>query len=162
MQQPKIINIKDRKLIGLSIQTYLAENKTAELWQTFRPLVKEITNTVNTDFYSLQIYDDNFGIKPFTPQSIFEKWAAVEVSDFDNTPKRLNQFTLSGGDYAVFIYKGTPQEFHKMASYIYGEWLPNSAYKLDNRPHFEILTKDYNPFDPNSEEEVWIPIKLKS
>ena len=161
MQQPKIINIKDRKLIGSSIQTYLAENKTLELWQGFRPQVKAINNRANTDFYSIQVYGKDFGKQPFTPKTCFEKWAAVEVSDFENIPKSLETFTIAGGDYAIFIYKGTPQEFHKMASYIYGEWLPKSKYQLDNRPHFEIMTENYNPNDPNSEEEVWIPIKSK-
>lgn len=161
MQQPKIINIKDRKLIGLSIQTCLADNKTLELWQGFKPQVKNINKKVNTDFYSIQVYGKDFGIQPFTPQTVFEKWAAVEVSDFKIIPKGLESFTISGGDYAVFIYKGTPQEFHKMATYIYGEWLPKSKYQLDNRPHFEIMAEHYNPNDPDSEEEVWIPIKLK-
>ncbi|MET2986391.1 GyrI-like domain-containing protein [Aureibaculum conchae] len=161
MQQSKIINIEDRKLVGLSIQTCLAENKTRELWQTFRPLVKEVSNTVNTDFYSLQVYDNDFGIKPFTPQTEFEKWAAVEVSNFDNIPKNLKSFILAGGDYAVFIHKGTPQQFHKTASYIYGEWLPKSNYQLDNRPHFEIIPENNKLDDPSAEEEVWIPIKLK-
>lgn len=161
MQQPKIINIKDRTLAGSSIQTSLVDNKTRELWQTFRPLAKEVTNTVNTDFYSIQIYGDGFDMRQFTPQTVFEKWAAVEVSDFENIPEGLNPFKLSGGDYAVFIYKGTPQEFHKMASYIYGTWLPKSKYQIDNRPHFEIIPEHNKLNDPNAEEEVWIPIKLK-
>jgi len=159
MQQPKITTIKDRKLIGSSIQTTLAENKTFTLWQEFKPQVKNIKNKANTDFYSVQVYASNFGIQPFTPQTVFEKWAAVQVSDFEDIPESLKSFTIAGGEYAVFIYKGTPQEFHKMASYIYGEWLPTSKYQLDDRPHFEIMTEHYNPNDPDSTEEVWIPIK---
>ncbi len=159
MQQPKIVNITDRKLIGLSTQTTLAENKTLELWHAFKPQVKNINNKINTDFYSVQVYDSDFGTKPFTPQTLFEKWAAVEVLDFENIPKGLKPFTLSGGDYAVFIYKGSPQEFHKTASYIYEEWLPKSKYQIDNRPNFEIILKDYKPNDPNAQEEVWIPIR---
>jgi len=161
MQQPKIININDRKLIGSFIQTSLADNKTRELWQGFKPQVKNIKNKANTDFYSVQVYGNDFGIQPFTPQTVFEKWAAVEVSNFDNIPESLDPFKLSGGDYAVFIYKGTPQEFHKMASYIYGEWIPKSKYQLDNRPHFEIIPEHNKPNDPNAEEEVWIPIRLE-
>ena len=161
MQQPKIINIQDRKLIGLSLQTFLAENKTFELWRTFKPRVKEINNRVHTGYYSIQVYNDDFDIRQFTPNIIFEKWAATEVSDFDDTPEGLKDFTLPGGDYAVFIHKGTSQEFPKTAGYIYGEWLPKSKYTLDNRPHFEYIPENNKPNDPNAEEEVWIPIKLK-
>jgi AraC family transcriptional regulator len=42
------------------------------------------------------------------------------------------------------------------------EWLPNSAYALDDRPHFEALGEQYKNNDPNSEEEIWIPIKPKA
>lgn len=40
-------------------------------------------------------------------------------------------------------------------------WLPASDYNLDNRPHFEVLGEKYKNNDPTSEEEIWIPIKLK-
>jgi AraC family transcriptional regulator len=39
--------------------------------------------------------------------------------------------------------------------------LPDSQYLLDKRPHFEILGKKYKHNHPNSQEEVWIPIKEK-
>ncbi|WP_371811654.1 GyrI-like domain-containing protein [Flavobacterium sp. M31R6] len=38
-------------------------------------------------------------------------------------------------------------------------WIPNSKYDLDHRPHFEILGAKYKKDDPNSEEEIWVPIK---
>lgn len=161
MQQPKITNITDKNLIGLSIHTSLAENKTFELWSTFKPRVKEINNRINKGFYSIQVYENNFDIRQFTPNTYFKKWAATEVSDFDTTPKGLQPFTLPGGYYAIFIHKGTPQQFPKTASFIYEEWLPNSDYELDNRPHFEYIPEHNKPNDPNAKEEVWIPIKLK-
>jgi AraC family transcriptional regulator len=39
--------------------------------------------------------------------------------------------------------------------------LPNSAYELDDREHFELLGEKYKNNDPNSEEEIWIPIRPK-
>ena len=38
---------------------------------------------------------------------------------------------------------------------------PNSDYKPDDRPHFELLGAKYKNDDPDSEEEIWIPIKRK-
>jgi AraC family transcriptional regulator len=38
----------------------------------------------------------------------------------------------------------------------------DSAYDLDNRPHFEILGEKYKNESPDSEEELWIPVKLKA
>ena len=40
--------------------------------------------------------------------------------------------------------------------------MPASEYILDKRPHFEILGEKYKNDDPASEEEVWIPVRLKS
>jgi predicted transcriptional regulator YdeE len=48
--------------------------------------------------------------------------------------------------------------FDTIQNYIYTEWLPASNYELDNRPQFEILGVKYKTNDPNSEEEIWIPI----
>jgi len=46
-------------------------------------------------------------------------------------------------------------------NYIMSQWLPNSKYILDHRPHFELLGAKYKNNSPDSEEEVWIPIKEK-
>jgi len=159
MNTPEIIKLTAKKLIGIGIQTSLAENSTLALWQKFKPLVHEVKNRENTNFYSIQIYENDFDMRKFTLKTTFEKWAAVEVQNFENIPEKLKEFNLSGGKYAVFIHKGRPEEFHKTAKFIYQEWIPNSNYKLDNRPHFEIMSKDYNPNDSNAEEEVWIPIR---
>jgi AraC family transcriptional regulator len=32
------------------------------------------------------------------------------------------------------------------------------VFEVDDRPHFEILGIRYRNNDPNSEEEIWIPI----
>ena len=83
----------------------------------------------------------------------------IEAEDFSLIPNEMETLTIESGLYAVFIYKGLPQGFPVLANYIFSEWLPNSDYELDNRPHFEVLPENYNPTDENSEEEVWIPIK---
>lgn len=137
----------------------LAEDHTLALWQSFAPRLKEINNRVSSDKISMQIYAEPLKMGDFHRQ--FEKWAAVEVSDFQNVPEDLETFTLPDGLYAVFDYKGSsadPQIF----IYIFTEWLPNSAYALDDRPHFEVLGDRYKNADPESEEEIWIPIKPKS
>jgi AraC family transcriptional regulator len=53
------------------------------------------------------------------------------------------------------------QEQQMCFKYIFEEWLPSAIYGLDNRPHFEILGAKYKNNDDSSEEEIWIPVKLK-
>ena len=84
-----------------------------------------------------------------------------EVTDFDNVPAELETVTVPSGLYAVFTHKGDASTAAKTFEYIFTNWLPNSDYLLDNRPHFEILGEKYKNNDPTSEEEIWIPIQLK-
>lgn len=134
----------------------LTNNKTGQLWGKFGPKIKEIKNRVSQDKISMQIYDALYYHK-FNPNNVFEKWAAVEVTSFENMDKEMQSFTLQEGLYAVFDYKGSSSD-NSIFQYIFWKWLPNSPYLIDNRPHFELLNEKYTNNDPNSEEEIWIPI----
>ncbi len=70
----------------------------------------------------------------------------------------METFCIPEGQYAVFHYKGSSAD-SSIFQYIFGEWLPKSGYELDDRPHFEILGAQYKNNDPESEEEIWIPVK---
>lgn len=160
MNDPVIKTLPEKKLIGKRLTMSLSVNKTAQLWQSFMPRRKEIKNNIGTALYSLQTYDPEYFIN-FNPDNEFEKWAAIEVTDFDIVPYDMESFTLMGGLYAVFLHKGAASTGPRTFQYIFGTWLPQSEYALDNRPHFEILGDKYKNEDPDSEEEIWIPIKPK-
>jgi len=158
---PEIKILSEKKLIGKRMIMSFADNKTFEMWKSFMPRRKEIKNNLSSDLFSMQVYDESFDFEKFNVDARFEKWAAVEVSDFDTIPDQMESFILQGGLYAVFIHKGAASKGPETFNYIFGTWLPASEYVLDNRPHFEILGKKYKNDDPDSEEEVWIPIKKK-
>jgi len=155
--QPIIIEIQEKKLVGMRLKMSLVLNKTQNLFRKFMPRRKEINSIISDGTYALQQYD----FKSFTPQTIFEKWACVEVSDFNAIPNQMETVILKGGKYAVFIHRGTINDFVKSMQYFVEEWIPNSSYEVDNsRPHFEILGSAYlGPNNPDSEEEIWIPIR---
>src|SRR5690606_6933599 len=157
--QPRIENLKQKKLAGKRLTMSLADNKTGELWKSFMPKRREITNNLTNDLISMQVYKPNH-FAEFSPTNEFVKWATVEVVDFDNVPSDLETITLTGGLYAVFDYKGSSAD-SRVFQYIFGTWLPNSDYLLDDRPHFEVLGEKYKNADPSSEEEIWIPIRQK-
>ncbi|MEM9678809.1 MAG: GyrI-like domain-containing protein [Bacteroidota bacterium] len=155
--QPRIVELQEKNLIGVSVTMSVTHNLTGQLWGSFMPRRSEITHRANTDFMSMQIYDEAY-FKGFSPTREFTKWAAVEVSNNTIIPKGMSTMTIPSGLYAVFDYKGmsgNPAIFQ----YIFSEWLPQSEYQLDHRPHFEVLGEKYKNNDPNSEEEIWIPIR---
>lgn len=159
MQAPKIVEIPARKLIGISKTMTIANDKTRELWQQFMPRRKEVEGKIGSCFYSMQVYSKDLQMKDFTPVTTFEKWAVVEVHNFDQVPEGMQTYHLAGGKYVVFIHKGPASAFKKTFDYIYGVWFPSSEFELDQRAHFELLEEGYVPTDPNAEEEIWIPVR---
>jgi AraC family transcriptional regulator len=156
---PRIETLYEKKLIGRRRTMCFSDYKIDELWRTFSPRRKEITNNLTNDLISLVIYKPNH-FTDFKPTNEFERWAAVEVANFDYIPAEMETFILHGGLYAVFDYKGLNTD-KSIFQYIFETWLPTSDYDLDNRPHFEVLGDKYKNNDPKSEEEIWIPIKKK-
>lgn len=135
-----------------------AENKTFLLWNSFMKRKLEIKNAVNSDLYSIQVYENDY-FEEFNPKLEFIKMAGLAVDSFENIPDDFERFTIEEGKYAVFEYKGNPNNGGEAFQYIFQEWLPNSGFSLDNRPHFEILGEKYKNNSDDSEEEIWIPIK---
>ena len=156
---PDIRIISDKKLIGKKKQKCLAQNKTFELWKSFMPRRKEIKHPVSSDLFSIQVYASHDKDKVFSFETIFDKWAAMEVSTVENIPSEMESFLMPGGLYAVFHYRGVASKAAASFQYIFTDWLPSSGYELDARPHFEILGEKHKHEDPASEEEIWIPIK---
>jgi len=155
--EPRIVALNEKKLVGKQMEMCFAKNKTAELWQSFIPQAKSISNRVSTEFISLQEYPESFD---FSPETKFVKWATVEVDSFDQVPNDIETFHLKEGLYAVFNYKGLSSN-SSIYHYIFGTWLIQSDFDIDNRPHFEVLGDKYKNNDPDSEEEIWVPIKKK-
>ncbi|MCL6267364.1 GyrI-like domain-containing protein [Flagellimonas myxillae] len=155
--EPKIVEFPGKKLVGMHLTMSLANNRTFELWSKFKKKADQIKDRVSSDFISMQLYDTAY-FASFNPAAIFEKWATVEVANHDNIPAEMYPFVLPKGLYAVFYYKGSSTD-NSIFQHIFTEWLPNSGYQLDNRPHFEVLGSRYKNNDPNSEEEIWIPIQ---
>jgi AraC family transcriptional regulator len=158
--KPRIETSNEKKLIGQRLTMSFANSKVGELWKNFMPKRKEITNNLTRDLVAMTVYKRTH-FADFKLTNEFEKWATVEVENFDNVPKEMETYTLPGGLYGVFDYKGLNTD-NSIYQYIFGTWLPTSNYDLDDRPHFEILGDKYKNNDPTSEEEIWIPIKPRN
>lgn len=161
MTEPRIITLHPKKLIGRKLRMSLSVNRTVELWQFLMPRRKEISNKLNSDLYSVQVFDQDLEFKNFTPETEFEKWAAIEVSEYEEIPEGMEKLDIPGGLYAVFDYKGAANNFSPMFHSIFGEWIPESEYEVDKRPHFDLLGEKYKGNDSDSEEEIWVPVKYK-
>jgi len=160
MLTPEIIEIPEKLLVGMRLKMSYTKDLTQKLFGEFMPLHKQVLHAANQGFFAVHIYEDDFQLQHFTPHTIFEKWAAVEVTAFETLPPNMESLTIPSGKYALFVHKGLGATFPQTIQYIYQEWLPNAPYEYDNRPYFERMGEKYYGFEnPESEEEIWVPIK---
>ncbi len=147
-------------VIGVCAEASFATNGevTPRLAKQFMPRLKEVQNRKDSFRLSLQKYN-NFNFQTFGSTTPFEKWIGVEVADIDNIPAGMDTLEIPAGNCLVIDFEGSIPEFIKQWQYIHSTWLPASEFELDDRPHFERLSPDYNPMQEANEEEIWIPIK---
>lgn len=158
--QPEFEIIARKKLVGISREMSMANNKTFELFSAFMPKKKEIANCVGSFVYDLRVFPKDY-FTAFNPAMPFKKFALVEVSDYVDLHRELEQFTLQAGKYAVFTHRGKSANF-EVFEYIFTKWLPNSGYILEDRPHFEKLIGNKNNNDSENYELIYIPVCLKN
>jgi len=154
---PNIQTLSPKIIVGKSMRMSLVQNLTRELWQSFMPERNKIGSQLGTDLYSIQLYEPAY-FQDFNPSNEFTKWAGVEVSDANACANGMEVLTIPAGLYAVFRHRGGPATAAQTFQYIFTQWLPNSGYRLDHRPHFEVLGAQYKNSEPDSEEDVFIPI----
>jgi AraC family transcriptional regulator len=159
VEEPRIKTLSTIRLIGQKRRMSVANNQTKELWQTFMPQKGTIRHSIDNHLYSLEVYDSTDYVRSYDPTKECDKWAAIAVSEFTSVPEDMAVLVLPEGRYAVFSYKGKASDAPQVYQYIYGEWLPKSEYELDDRPHFALMGDKYKGDDPDSEEEIWIPVR---
>ncbi len=159
--KPQLKTLAETRIVGLSATMSFAENKSQKLWRSFMPRHHEVPNRLGNELYSVEVYPGPDFFRQFDPGRRFEKWAGVRVSNSEDIPSGMKTLMLPGGRYAVFNYQGKGSEAAATYQHIYGQWLPNSDFHLDHRPHFAVMGEKYKNEDPLSEEELWIPVRAK-
>jgi AraC family transcriptional regulator len=156
MIEPTILNFEGGALCGASEAMSLQTFTPWTLWPKVMPQLSRVSNRKNKDLISLRAFE---GIPVFGPTADpnFTYWGGAEVTG----PKDgLEHLEIPAGTYAVFHYKGLSND-SSIWRFIYSQWLPNSEWELDDRPHFERLGSKYKNDDPTSEEDIYIPIRPK-
>lgn len=149
------------QIIGMKREISFAENTTSEIWQNFMPRRHEISDKINSDLFSISIYTEDF-FRAFDIHNKFEKCAGIAVKSTESIPEGMQLIPIEEGMYATFIYKGLAENYPKVFQNILQHWIPENGYQIDNRPFFEILGEKYKRNSEESEEEIWIPIRVVS
>lgn len=121
---PRIQTVPEKRLVARKQKMSISENTTGLLWKGFMPRVYEIQNTVGIELYSIDILPESY-IQAYKPETNFEKWAAVVVSDVASILEGFESMTSPEGLYAIFQYKGLPSSAPVVLKYIFGSGYPN-------------------------------------
>lgn len=152
--QPKIVTLTEKKVVGMQSKMLMHQYENIiKLWKSFMPKKHELKNTINQELIAIQDYPD-FG----NLETSYNIWACVEVSNLSDVPNDMEGFTIPKGEYIKVLHKG--MDAGKTYQRIMTEWLPNSGYAIDDRPHFQVMGDKYKNGSPDSEEDFYIPIKL--
>ena len=160
MQEPRIETTTPKHIAGKRLSMTYAADRTSELFRSFMPHRNLIENLTGDEVYAVNVFMPGTTPATITTETVFEKWAAIEVTEPGNLPEGMEHFILPGGMYAIFIHKGPAAAFARTFGFIFGTWLPVSGFQFDaNRPRFEKINHGYRPDDPEAEEEIWIHIQ---
>ncbi len=150
------------QMIGICEHTTLRTENPAKLWGQFMPRRKEITNRIEPNLYSVQIFDNFYAQNAFSRDAYYTKWAAVAIASNDCAiPEGMSELIIPAGQYAVFVLKGTYTQAVEILGRIYNNWLPASEFEVDNRPNFTRFDQNHKIDDEDAQETFWLPVRSR-
>ena len=153
--EPKVVVIESFMVVGMKVETRMADNKIPELWQLFLPRIHEIKHRTNQyDTYGISEYSDNY------VDDLFTYWACVPVDRLDEVPDGMAAKRVATAQYVVVTHKGKLDSMGNALDYLHTTWLPKSGYQFDEKDGFERYGEKFLGGDnEESETEIYIAIK---
>jgi len=127
---PNIVEGREIKIAGIECLStmedeLLGNSVVPKLWEKFLLHKKEIKNIINQDIvYGIGI-NDNLSKK-------LRYSACCEVNSLEDVPKRMRGRSINLRRKAIFKHLGTDTKIYDSFNYIFGVWLPNSEYELED------------------------------
>jgi AraC family transcriptional regulator len=148
--EPKIVDHPAIIVVGLKYHGKNENNEIPRLWEALDPRASEIMNRVDEHLA--------YGISANMDQDTgaFDYVAGFAVGSPEKVPEGMVHFSVPGGKYAVFTT--TLPRLGETLMHAYHDWLPESGYQPAGTADFELYNEAFDPRDPNSEFDVYIPI----
>jgi len=150
----EIRNTEDRRIVGMAhTGAYMEIGKAFEKVSaiaTSRGLWPDVKSMMGL------YYDDPNAVA----EADLRSFAALEVSPDMALPDGLEEMSVTKGDVAVLVFKGSYSGLKTAYNYLYGEWLPNSGREMRDEPSYEVYLN--SPIDTAPEElltQICVPLK---
>lgn len=144
----KLVERTARIVVGMQIRTRPMSPEIPALWPKFVPRIDEIPNTDEPNV--------SYGVMSFDGSTL-EYAAAVSVTAAEGVPAGMLSIVLPAGTYAFFSYplSGLGKGF----SEIHNTLIPQSGYQQGGGIFFERYNEKFDPRNPQSAVEIWIPVR---
>jgi AraC family transcriptional regulator len=147
----KIVKREAFALLGLLHSGKNESNEIPQLWEALGPRFSEIPHVAVHDVaYGVC---DNFDEGSGT----FDYLAGFEVKRTSDLPVGMVRWQVPGATYAVFTC--TLPTLGETHARIHSVWLPESGYKRAPGPEFELYDEGFDPGDPDSRMDIYIPVQ---
>ncbi|MBD1558106.1 AraC family transcriptional regulator [Vibrio sp. S9_S30] len=162
--EPKIVHQPELLLVGFETtipSPFMFEESFCDLleepWMQLLERQDEIQHAKDDTYYGLTISaSGTFAEEEVTYLS------AMEVSDLQGIPSGMKTHRLPEQDIAVFdVEEVSEDSVGKTMDYIYGYWLPNSAFERGTGQDYELFENLKNFTLPEMKSKYIIPIRPK-
>lgn len=152
--QPRIVTLDAFLVVGLRIRTTPMAPEISQLWQQFAPRIDEVAHPAEpyTSYGVMHNFD--------AASQQFDYMAGVSVTLADSTlPSGMVAWSIPASNYAVFM--SSLSSLGETFGHIFEHWLPGSDYEQADAPYFERYGEDFDPADPQSPVEIFLPVRRK-
>jgi AraC family transcriptional regulator len=148
--EPRIVSRPAFTVAGLVHRGTVDGEKIAALWGRYFERLGEVRHAVepNLAYGVMTNYDHASGE--------FDYIAACQVSSGADLPSGFVQVAVPASDWAVFTT--TMPDMEQAYPFIYSTWLPQSGYQHGPAPEFELYGETFDPANPASQFEIYVPI----
>jgi AraC family transcriptional regulator len=149
--EPKIIERPAFTVAGMVHSGNNENNEIPTMWEAMGPRLSEVQHVVNPEvcYGVVDNMDEGSGT--------FDYMAGIEIERVTELPEGMVRWDVPAGTYAVFTC--TLPGLGEAYAHAYATWLPQSGYERAPVPEFELYGGDFDPRDPSSEMEIYIPIR---
>nr|WP_281272074.1 GyrI-like domain-containing protein [Paenibacillus flagellatus] len=151
---PEIIDMEERKLIGLSVRTSIRDNTAnrtvARLWETVSQRLRDIPESISSRRVGALTFPSIF--HPETSEFVY--FAGYEARESEEAPAGMETQIVPSGRYVAFANDGLLSEIDFIYAYYNNVWLPQSGYEGTGGIEVELYEEAFAGVDRGKNEPI--------
>jgi len=168
--EPKIIEQGQTTIVGMvyygnpfhDVGAAPEQNEIGKLWGRFNTYLEGNRPAFKHPVDTKVEWELHIGTDEYEETKEYFVMVGIEVSQIEDLPPPIFAKVFPAGQFAVFTLRGKEMTGN-WGKAIYQEWLPSSAYGEAYSCTFERYDDAHFKGwgDPESEVEIWVPVKAK-